>query len=118
MHTAGGSDLWLAECAKQNVEAFVYKGWFLPAVSNYSTVFALCPVTLNRHVFLCAFFEKICGLHRHQICGGNMRKSLELYILWSELSWRKLLPMLATTHYSCPDNAIGLVAECELSWYF
>ena len=25
LHTAGGSVLWLAECAKQNVEAFVYK---------------------------------------------------------------------------------------------
>jgi len=22
---------------------------------------------------------------------------------------------LATAHYSCPDNAIGLVAQCELS---
>jgi len=41
----------------------------------------------------------------------------ELYILWSELSQRKLSPTLATAHYSRPDNAIGLVAQCELSRY-
>ena len=41
----------------------------------------------------------------------------ELYILWSELSRHKLSPTLATAHYSCPDNAIGLVAQCELSYY-
>jgi len=35
----------------------------------------------------------------------------ELYILWSELSRRKLLPTLASTHYSCPDNAVGLVGR-------
>ena len=38
-----------------------------------------------------------------------MRKSLELYILWSELSRRKLSPTLAnlaSAHYSCPANAI------------
>jgi len=29
----------------------------------------------------------------------------------------KLSPTLATAHYSCPDNAIGLVAQCELSGY-
>ena len=41
----------------------------------------------------------------------------ELYILWSELSWNELSPTMATAHYSCPDNAIGLVAQCELSGY-
>jgi len=35
----------------------------------------------------------------------------ELYVLWSELSRRKLLPTLASTHYTCPDNAIGLVGR-------
>jgi len=35
----------------------------------------------------------------------------ELYILWSELNRRKLSPTLATAHYSCPDNAIGLVGR-------
>ena len=40
-----------------------------------------------------------------------MRKSLKLYILWSELSWRKLSPTLASAHYSCPDNATGLVGR-------
>jgi len=52
---------------------------------------------------------KICGPHKHQICGGDMRKSLELYILWSELSRRKLSPTLAnlaSAHYSFPANAI------------
>jgi len=39
------------------------------------------------------------------------------HILWSELSWRKLSPTLATAHYSCPDNAIGPAAECELIGY-
>ena len=34
-----------------------------------------------------------------------------LYILWSELSWSKLLPMLASVHYSCHDNAVGLVGR-------
>jgi len=41
----------------------------------------------------------------------------ELYILWSELSRHKLLPTLAIAHYSCPDNAIGLVAQCGLGRY-
>jgi len=41
----------------------------------------------------------------------------ELYILWSELSRRKLSPTLATDHHSFPDHAIGLVAQCELSGY-
>ena len=31
----------------------------------------------------------------------------ELYIPWSELSWRKLSPTLTSTNCSCPDNAIG-----------
>jgi len=35
----------------------------------------------------------------------------ELYIPWSELSWRKLSPTLAIAHYSCPDDAIGLVGS-------
>ena len=34
-----------------------------------------------------------------------------------ELSRHKLSPTLATTHYSCPDNAIGLVAQCGLGGY-
>ena len=41
----------------------------------------------------------------------------ELDIPWSELSRRKLSPTLATAHHSCPDNTIGLVAQCELSRY-
>ena len=42
----------------------------------------------------------------------------ELYVLRSELSWRKLSPTLATTTYSSPDNpVIGLVAQSELSGY-
>jgi len=40
----------------------------------------------------------------------------ELYILWSELSRRKLSPTLASAHYSSPDNAIrpnvNLAAIC------
>ena len=36
---------------------------------------------------------------------------------WSELSRRKLSPTLATALYTSPDNAIGLVAKCELSGY-
>ena len=45
------------------------------------------------------------------MCGGNARKSTELYILWSELSRRKLSPTLTSAHYSCPDNATGLVGR-------
>ena len=42
----------------------------------------------------------------------------ELYVLRSELSWRKLSPTLATATYSSPDNlVIGLVAQSELSGY-
>ena len=41
----------------------------------------------------------------------------KLYILWSELSQRKLSPTSATAHYFCPENAIGLEAQHELSWY-
>jgi len=47
----------------------------------------------------------------------NGCSTTELYILWSELSWDELSPTLAATHYSCPDNTIGLVAQCELSGY-
>ena len=39
----------------------------------------------------------------------------ELYIPWVKLSRRQLSPALATAHYCCPDNAIGLVDQCELS---
>ena len=35
----------------------------------------------------------------------------------SELGRRKLSPTSATAHYSSPDNAIGLVAQCDLSEY-
>jgi len=52
-------------------------------------------------------------LHMRQMAGFTT----ELYIPWSELSWRKLLSTLATARYSCPDNAIRLVAQCELSRY-
>ena len=41
----------------------------------------------------------------------------ELYIPWGELSRHKLWPTLATAHCSCPDNAVGLVAQCELGRY-
>ena len=47
---------------------------------------------------------------------------LELNILyWSALSWHKLSLTLATAHYSSLDNAVGLIAQCELSghgWEF
>jgi len=59
--------------------------------------------------------------HRYQIILLSDRDTCvwatELYILWSELSHHKLSPTLATAHYSLPDNAIGLVAQCELSGY-
>jgi len=46
------------------------------------------------------------------VCGGTT----ELYVLcWSELSRRKLSPTLATADYSCSDNTVRLVAQCELS---
>jgi len=35
----------------------------------------------------------------------------------SELGRRKLSPTSATAHYSSPDNAIGLVVQCDLSEY-
>jgi len=38
----------------------------------------------------------------------------ELYILWTEFRRRKLSPTLATAHYSCRDNAIGLVEQSAL----
>jgi len=41
----------------------------------------------------------------------------EIYILWSQLSQRKLSPTLATAHYSCANNDTGLVSQCELSGY-
>ena len=53
---------------------------------------------------------------QHQSTEGiTQHSTTELYILcWSE---HKLSPTLATVHYSSPDNAIGLVAQCELSGY-
>jgi len=53
----------------------------------------------------------------HDRTTGTADGTTELYILWSELSRRMLSPTLATAHYSGPDNAIGLVAQCELSGY-
>ena len=50
-----------------------------------------------------------------------MCKSNKLYILWSELSQRKLSPTLASAHYSCPDNAIRLVSRQlgkKFSYYY
>ena len=41
-------------------------------------------------------FCKIRVPYKRQICGGNMRKSTELYILWSELSSARL-----TLHSQC-----------------
>ena len=35
----------------------------------------------------------------------------------SELSRRKLSPTLATAHYSCRGNAVGLLVQCEPSGY-
>ena len=63
--------------------------------------------------------QRRCGRSRlrRTLEGYQRATSTELYILWSELSRRKLSPTLATAHYSCPDNASGLVAKCELSGY-
>jgi len=57
-----------------------------------------------------------CAMPRGKNQTGLCVLPTELYILRSELSWRKLSPTLATIHYSkdsCPDNAIGLVAHRE-----
>jgi len=54
---------------------------------------------------------KICEPYEHQICGGKYAKITELYSQSSELSRHKLSPTLASAHYSCPDNAIGLVGR-------
>jgi len=56
----------------------------------------------------------ICGSYGQEFCVLFFWHTV--YILWSELSQRKrkLSPTLATTHHSSPDNAIGLVAQCEL----
>ena len=64
---------------------------------------------LARHVSFMRHLKKYADCINIKICGGNMRKSGELYILWSELSRRKLSPTLSRVHYSCPDNAIRLV---------
>jgi len=68
-------------------------------------------VCLIRHASFVRYFLKVCGLYAHQICGGNTWKSTKLYILWSEFSRLKLSPTLASAHYSCLDNAIGLVGR-------
>jgi len=53
---------------------------------------------------LCAFINYIYLLLTYlQICGNHwVIYSME----WA--FWRKLSPTLASAHYSCPDNAIGL----------
>jgi len=53
----------------------------------------------------------------HVLLDVNYSPVTELYILWSELSQHRLSPTLATAHYSSPDNANGLAAQCELSGY-
>ena len=62
-------------------------------------VMAQCTVTLHthpliRHVCFMQHFIKICGPCKHQICGGNMRKSLS-YILAS-VSCRQRWPAPTT----------------------
>jgi len=49
------------------------------------------------------------------VCLAITKSTSELYTVWSELSRRKLSPTSATAHYCCPNNAIGLLAQCELS---
>jgi len=56
-----------------------------------------------------ATFKKVCWPYEHQICSGIC---LNNWVIFSMES-----PTLATVHYSSPDNAIGLVAKCELSGY-
>jgi len=70
----------------------------------------MCRINLTKQRSFCDREDSVASLHPTFIT--------QLYILWSELSWRKLSSMLATSaHYSCPDNAIWLVAQCELSGY-
>jgi len=76
------------------------------ALASYSAI-ALVYETCQ---FYAAFLKIICRLYKHEICGRNAEITA-LYILWSELSWRKLLLTLASAHYSCPDNATGLIGR-------
>jgi len=56
-------------------------------------------------------FKEICIPYKDQVCCGKCAEITELYILWTELSRRKLSPALATAHYSCPDNAVEVIAN-------
>jgi len=71
---------------------------------------------MDRHIFIVHYAVHILR-QVLSVIGLRFLPCTESYILWSELSRRKLSPTLATAHYTCPDNAIGLVAKCELSGY-
>jgi len=68
---------------------------------------------------LAAMLRHFATAHSNQVgLPASQTRSSEFYILCqSELSRRKLSPTLAAAHYSSPGNAIGLVAQCELSGY-
>ena len=51
-----------------------------------------------------------------QVSSGYHTGTLRLRYVRVE-NRHKLSPTLATAHYSCPDNAIRLVAQCELCGY-
>jgi len=54
----------------------------------------------------------LCGIKKYaDRINTKYAEITELYILWSELNRRKLSPTLASAHYSCRDNAIGLVGR-------
>ena len=53
--------------------------------------------------------------YSYDVVVNGVYATTELCVLWSELSRRKLSTTLATAHCSCPENAIGLVAHCELT---
>jgi len=58
--------------------------------------------------------SEVTTLWRYKICLLLLllyAEITELSILSSELSWCKLSPMLASAHYSCSDNAIGLAGR-------
>ena len=81
------------------------------AVSNSSS-------TANKMLFYCRESTMHLGWNTDQVQVSVWIQTTELHLLcWSELSWCKPSLMLANTHYSCPDNTIGLVAQCELSGY-
>jgi len=81
------------------------------AVSNSSS-------TANKMLFYCRESTMHLGWNTDQVQVSVWIQTTELHLLrWSELSWCKLSLMLANAHYSCPDNTIGLVAQCELSGY-